>query len=177
MDSSLVTSDANAAVAAAASTVRQHRAPSALNDTPASRMRALQRAMQGAQLAIALERSGDTAAAAARFASSADELKMLAGLASLGDGFVCSACRLCRFHSRVCCRRGAALGPSQVHPPSSLTCPFAQLPTGSSSRISSALCSNPPAAPSLPAPARSLQQTGNTTAPPHPPPPLHLATA
>ena len=78
MDGSSVAGSANAEFS-------QRRPLGAVGDGSESRMRALQHALQGARLALSLEKSGDTAAAAACFANSADELKALSGSDTLGE--------------------------------------------------------------------------------------------
>jgi len=149
MDGSLLTSDQTAAPAASASAMRPHRPSSAVDDTPTSRMRALQRALQAASHAISLEKSGD-AAAAERFASCADELKSLAALASLGDACACP-CRTCVKHMLQLLQRVAyasfahrarvlhvfvsharELQATPSAPPSTSTYPFLYLPPSSS---------------------------------------------
>ncbi len=73
---------------AAISNSDAHPARSALGtvgDSSASRMRALQHALQAAQLAFSHEKSGNAVAASSCFATSAAELTSVAGLSSLSE--------------------------------------------------------------------------------------------
>lgn len=78
MDGSFIASDA-------ITSAPKQRPSHTVADTVAARMSALQHALQAAHIALSLEKSGDAAAAAAIFASSAEELKSLSSLTSLSD--------------------------------------------------------------------------------------------
>jgi hypothetical protein len=78
MAGSLVASDESFAVT-------QHRLSGTIGDSTAMRMRSLHHALQTAQLAFSLEKSGDAAGAATCFANSAEEFNCISSSASLSD--------------------------------------------------------------------------------------------